>query len=96
MNAPSQAGQITNTASVTTSDTDPDPSNNTATVDTTVVAPGADLALEKFADPDPAATASELIYTLEVANRGPDDATGVTVTDILPEGVTFDSASPEL
>ena len=54
--APAVVGPITNTASVSTTDTDPDPSNNTATVDTTVVAPGADLALEKFAEPDPAAT----------------------------------------
>ena len=43
--APATTGVITNSATVTTTDTDPDPSNNTATVETTVVDPGADLAI---------------------------------------------------
>jgi uncharacterized repeat protein (TIGR01451 family) len=91
--APSVTGQITNTASVTASETDPNPSDNTASEDTTVVAPGADLSIVKTADPDPAATSSQLTYTLSVSNFGPDDATGVTVTDTLPPEVTFVSAS---
>jgi uncharacterized repeat protein (TIGR01451 family) len=35
-----------------------------------------------------------LIYTITVANGGPSAATGVTVTDTLPAGVTFVSATP--
>ena len=92
--APATTGLITNSATATTTDTDPDLSNNTATVETTVVDPGADLAIEMYAEPDPAATNAPLTYTLEVTNRGPDDATGVSVTDTLPGGVTFDDASP--
>ncbi|HET9665417.1 MAG TPA: choice-of-anchor L domain-containing protein, partial [Desertimonas sp.] len=91
--APATTGLITNSASATTTDTDPDLSNNTATVETTVVDPGADLAIGMYAEPDPAATNAPLTYTLQVSNLGPDDATGVSVTDTLPGGVTFDDAS---
>ena len=91
--APNVIGQITNTASVSASEDDPNPSDNTASEDTTVVAPGADLSIFKWADPDPAPTSSELTYTLYVSNFGPDDATGVTATDTLPPEVTFVSAS---
>jgi uncharacterized repeat protein (TIGR01451 family) len=82
--APGTTGQITNSATVSTTATDPDPSNNTASEDTTVVDPGADLSVAKFAEPDPAATSAPLTYTLLVSNSGPDDATGVTVTDRSP------------
>ena len=34
-------------------------------------------------------SATEGSYTLMVSNAGPDDATGVTVTDMLPAGVTY-------
>jgi uncharacterized repeat protein (TIGR01451 family) len=91
--APPTTGTITNTASVTSGVPDPDPTYNTATVDTTVVEPGADLAVTGFAEPDPAATNAPLTYTLFVDNLGPDAASGVTVTDTLPPEVTFDSAS---
>ncbi|TML11040.1 MAG: DUF11 domain-containing protein, partial [Actinobacteria bacterium] len=91
--APSVTGQITNTASVSASESDPNPSDNTASEDTTVVAPGADLSIYKTADPDPAPTSSQLTYTLSISNLGPDDATGVVATDTLPPEVTFVSAS---
>jgi uncharacterized repeat protein (TIGR01451 family) len=54
---------------------------------------GADLALTKSASPDPAQVGSALTYTLTATNNGPAPATGVTVTDTLPSGATFDSAT---
>lgn len=53
----------------------------------------ADLSLTKSDSPDPAQVGKKLTYTLEVKNNGPDDATGVTVTDNLPAGVTYESAT---
>ena len=84
---------LTNTAGVVGSEPDPDLSNNIASEETRV-ARQADLAVTKTDDPDPAASGGDLTYTLSVTNNGPSDATGVTLTDTLPTGVTFVSATP--
>jgi uncharacterized repeat protein (TIGR01451 family) len=54
----------------------------------------ADLAITKSDAPDPVALGSDLTYTVTVTNNGPDASTGSTVTDTLPAGVTFVSATP--
>jgi uncharacterized repeat protein (TIGR01451 family) len=53
-----------------------------------------DLAITKSDAPDPVALGSDLTYTLTVTNNGPDASTGSTVTDPLPAGVVFVSATP--
>lgn len=54
---------------------------------------GADIGLISSAlSPDPAAVGLNLTYTLSVVNEGPEDATGVVLTDTLPNGVNFVSA----
>jgi uncharacterized repeat protein (TIGR01451 family) len=53
-----------------------------------------DLSIAKSDDPDPALASSTLVYTLDVANEGGVDATGVTVTDTLPTEVFFVDAAP--
>jgi uncharacterized repeat protein (TIGR01451 family) len=53
----------------------------------------ADLSLTKSDSPDPVATGAVLTYTIRIHNAGPDPATNTVVTDSLPGGVTFVSAS---
>ncbi len=60
---------------------------------TMTVLPQADLVITKADSPDPVQVGSDLTYTLTVTNHGPQAATGVTVVDTLPDGVTFVSAS---
>lgn len=59
-----------------------------------VTAPGdlADLAVSKTDSPDPVFAGATLTYEIEVANLGPQGATGVTVTDRLPKQTSFVSA----
>ena len=54
--------------------------------------PSVDLSITKTA-PATASTNSPLTYTIVATNNGPGAATGVGVTDTLPAGVTFNSAS---
>ncbi|MBT8066755.1 MAG: DUF11 domain-containing protein [Gammaproteobacteria bacterium] len=54
---------------------------------------GTNLSVSQTDTPDPVNVASNMSYTLSVLSAGPDDATGVTVIDTLPAGVTFQSAS---
>ncbi|MFQ5796053.1 MAG: CARDB domain-containing protein, partial [Candidatus Bipolaricaulia bacterium] len=60
----------------------------------TTATAAANLAVTKSASPDPVAVESDLTYTVTVTNNGPDDATGVVLTDTLPAGVTFESVTP--
>ncbi|HEY2334300.1 MAG TPA: hypothetical protein VGH58_04740 [Solirubrobacterales bacterium] len=53
----------------------------------------ADLGITKTDSPDPVNAGSILTYTIQVQNFGPGTATGVTVTDQLPKGVDFVSAT---
>jgi uncharacterized repeat protein (TIGR01451 family) len=53
----------------------------------------ADLVITKADSADPVRVRTPLTYTLTVTNQGPAPATGVTVADPLPSGVTFGSAA---
>ncbi len=65
--------------------------SNIATVSVTVVSAGADLAVVKTADNIAPNEGDTVNFTITVTNNGPDDATGVTVTDLLPVGLTYSS-----
>ena len=78
------AGQLINTAVVSSDTPDPDPQNNTSTAETTLT-PSADLSVVKTAQPDPAVAGEPLTYTVTVTNRGPDPADNVLLYDALPD-----------
>jgi large repetitive protein len=92
---PSQSADLSNTATASANQTDPTPANNAATETTAVTQTGttADLSITKSDSPDPAVAGATLTYTIVATNNGPDDATGVTVTDVLPAGLDFVSAT---
>ncbi len=71
---------------------DPDESNNSAMA-TLPVAPSADLSLVKTALAQQVLDRGQATYSLLASNAGPSDATGATVTDELPEGLTYLGAS---
>ncbi|HUF10186.1 MAG TPA: IPTL-CTERM sorting domain-containing protein [Rhodothermales bacterium] len=55
----------------------------------------ADLSITKTAtSPGPYFATQNITYSIAVTNNGPDSATGVTVTDGLPAGTSFVSATP--
>src|SRR5207247_8422340 len=61
--------------------------------ETSVVIAQADLSITKTDNPDPVNAGATLTYTVTVTNGGPSTAANVQVTDNLPPGVTFQSAS---
>ncbi|HMF05204.1 MAG TPA: DUF11 domain-containing protein [Acidimicrobiia bacterium] len=92
----SEGSQLVNNGSVAASTTDPNSPNNSFTA-TTTVATSADLAVTKADSPDPVTAGTDLTYTIGVKNNGPSHTGGdVTVTDPLPAGTTFVSATPSV
>jgi uncharacterized repeat protein (TIGR01451 family) len=93
---------IVNTAQVTASgvvDPDSTPNNNQASEDdqdsvTVDAVAAADLSLVKVANNTTPTVGNNITFTLTLTNSGPDAATGVQVTDQLPSGLTFVSATP--
>ena len=88
------AGAITNRALVVAQD-QPDPvaSNNSAAAIVNGAA-NADVGVTKTVDRPAPLVGETVTFTVTVANAGPSPATGVVVTDALPAGLTFVSATP--
>ena len=85
-------GTITNTASVSSFEVDPQPDNNQASA-TTPVDPAADLVVAKQAWPQ-VVLGQPLTYTVVLTNNGPSLATQVELTDTLPLSVSLDGIAP--
>ena len=85
------AGRYTNVATVSSGTKEINEDNNTAR-DTVVVGVIADLAIVK-SHTGTALIGEELDFTLAVTNLGPSTAEGVSVTDPLPTGLTYVSAT---
>ena len=90
--APTNGLTLTNVATAGSPVSDPNPTNNTSPPVVTTVTPIADLMIAKTAAASVLAE-SNLTYTISVTNLGPSDAGAVVVTDALPAGVVFASAS---
>jgi uncharacterized repeat protein (TIGR01451 family)/CSLREA domain-containing protein len=84
---------LTNTATVSGADVDPNSQNNSTSIDTEVIRQ-TDLIVTKTDTPDPVTVGSELAYRLVVSNTGPSHASGVVLSDSLPAQVQFVSVSP--
>src|SRR5262249_5039551 len=90
--APAAGGAIVNNVAVAASEADTNLANNAASA-TTTVTPIADLSITKTDGPDPVNAGANLTYTINASNAGPSPAANVTVTDTLPAGVSFVSAT---
>ncbi|MEY2516301.1 MAG: hypothetical protein QOJ89_3659, partial [bacterium] len=84
-------GTQVNGATVSSDEPDPDPSDNPATA-TVEVGPTADLSIVKTG-PATVTAGGQLTYTLTAHNDGPSAATGVTVVDVMPAGMTYVGSS---
>ena len=90
--------QLVNWANVASDELPDEPSNDPGTVpddDPTIVPLDAapDLLITKTDGVTSAVPGDSLNYTLDISNVGNQDATGVLLTDTLPTGTTFASAS---
>lgn len=89
------AGNYTNTALVTASSRDNNLTNNTSAV-TPVPVLMSDLSVTKSVNLPAPLAGSTVIFIITAKNSGPSEATGVKITDLLPSGYTFISASPSV
>ncbi|WP_331714960.1 hypothetical protein, partial [Auraticoccus cholistanensis] len=84
---PAATGSLTNTASLTSGTTDPEPGDTSASVSAPVVQ-SADLRMIKAVGSDSVVAGTSTPYTLTVVNAGPSDAVDLEITDPLPAGLT--------
>ncbi|NDK54445.1 T9SS type A sorting domain-containing protein [Pontibacter fetidus] len=94
--SPKVTGIISQTATITAAQqTDPVTTNNSATA-TINVSSAADIEVKNTASGATFNNGDEVTYTITAKNLGPNNATGVSLTDLLPAGLTFVSASPTI
>src|SRR5262249_12125279 len=72
---------LTQTATVSSSTSDPSTTNNTAIVNTVVGTNGPDLTVTNIASPNPVTAGSNITYTQVVTNTGSTAATGGTFSE---------------
>jgi uncharacterized repeat protein (TIGR01451 family) len=85
----SATGSLVNTATVATPGgvVDPTPANNSAT-DTNGIGSAADLSVTKTDGVSNVAPGGNTVYTIVASNAGPSAASGISVTDTFPAGLT--------
>lgn len=82
-------GPYANTATIKGNEGDPDLTNNTSTVTPVPGTTQANLAVLKTVDNATPLVGANVVFTIAASNMGPNNATGVRVTDLLPVGYTF-------
>ena len=90
VNAGTQGQTLTNTVSAINTQ------NPTPITDTSdIYVNNAVLTVDKYPDRDPADynVGEDVVYTVTLRNTGPDTATGVVLTDTIPAGLSFVSAT---
>ncbi|SET87202.1 conserved repeat domain-containing protein [Lacrimispora sphenoides] len=85
--SPDATGVISNTAIVSSTTPDPNPENNTSTLETPVSAVEADIAVEKQSNQAIAIPGESLSYTIVVNNFGPNAAEDVLLMDSIPSSI---------
>ncbi len=88
---PSATGTLSNTATVSAAN-GTNPNNNSATV-TDNLTPQADLSIVKTSGTNTAVPGTNITYNITVTSNGPSTVTGAMVSDVLPAGTTFVSAT---
>lgn len=87
-NAGTMGTDINNTATITDSDQgDSSTVNNSSSATCHIIA--ADLHVEKSALPTSQKEGENVTFTIDVTNEGPDDATNVTLSDLIPANTTY-------
>ena len=86
-------GSYGNTASISGNNPDGTNGNNSATATPLVQS---NLSVTKSVNNTSPNVGSTVTFTITASNAGPSAATGVKVTDVLPSGYTFVSASPSV
>ena len=78
---------LNNNVSVTTSTTETDATNNTASEPTDVNDPDVDILVNKSDSVDPVAVGDNTVYTITVTNNGPSASENIVMTDTLPTSI---------
>lgn len=91
---PVATGQISLTSTAVGDLIDLNPSDNTAVVTPITVSPSADLSVTINSSANPVAAGQPFSLVITVLNAGPSVATNVTVTDVLPAGLTNLNVDP--
>ncbi|NDK56948.1 ice-binding family protein [Pontibacter fetidus] len=85
------SGEIKNGVEVISKDPDPNPGDNTVKEPINVPVPANNLSISKTASGAPYKVGGLVTYTIVASNAGPNAATGVIVTDVLPAGLQYQS-----
>ena len=91
------AGTFTNQVLIGGNELDTNPLNNETDLKTHVNNPAAlssDVSVSQIALPSVATVSNSLTYAVTVRNTGPNDATGVVLTEDLAPGLTFVGSTP--